>query len=256
MAPVQTPHALSTEAGRRQLEREPLLPVLRARRPDHQRQPPRADPPTSQAKFRVTTLRPHGWIPPFTDVKIRGVRTVAGANSCRRQRCLDRKPVLTGRGRSTQSGSNLGPTAKTRPAGDDCFAPGRRMPRSAAPRATASQSPTGQQDNGKLAGFKLKLPPGFLGQPDRARGLPDVPVHRQRRAPDRSILGHSVTETVIDGASNFTPPTRIPTRSTTCQTLGLEPARLGTTASRRNRRARSRSRSTCARPATTGSTRR
>ena len=80
----------------------------------------------------------------------------------------------------------------------------------------------------KLAGFKLKLPPGFLGNPTALETCPTF-LFIAASCSDRSILGHSVTETVIDGASNFTPPTRIPTPIYNVATLGLEPARLGTT---------------------------
>src|SRR3954452_600601 len=45
---------------------------------------------------------------------------------------------------------------------------------------------------------------------------------------DRSLLGHSVTETVVEGANQTALPNRIPTEIYNVQTMGLEPARLGT----------------------------
>ena len=112
------------------------------------------------------------------------------------------------------SGSGRGPdpvqlvTTQTRPPdGDDAFAPVTAD----APNGHAQVGPRVQQPlrlrrrssrRAKLAGFKLKLPPGFLGNPTAARGVPDVPVHRVL------VLGPvdprpSVTETVIDGATQL-----------------------------------------------------
>ena len=85
----------------------------------------------------------------------------------------------------------------------------------------------GEQPTGKLADFKVKLPPGFLGDPTSAEACPTFLVIASSCS-DRSILGHSVTETVVEGANATALPNRIPTPVYNVQTMGLEPARLGT----------------------------
>src|SRR5829696_7381596 len=82
MAPVDTPHAYPpTQAGgnpdvslffRFCGAGIPITTVVA--------QPPPTIPDPNAPKFLVTTSAPHGVVPPFTFVKIRGVRNVTGAS--------------------------------------------------------------------------------------------------------------------------------------------------------------------------------
>ena len=228
MAPVQTPHAYDPKQAGGNSDVSLFFRFCGPGDPITNVEPLTADPTNPNAKFRVTTLRPHGVVPPFTFVKIRGVRTVPGGNSADVNGVWIANQYSPG-GIGDPNKFDL--VSRTRPPdGDDAFAPvTAEAPNGHAQVATRSNpyGCEGEQDNAKLAGFKLKLPPGFLGNPTALETCPTF-LFIAASCSDRSILGHSVTETVIDGASNFTPPTRIPTPIYNVQTLGLEPARLGT----------------------------
>ena len=179
------------------------------------------DPDPAAGKFLVTTATPHGVIPPVTFVKIRGVRSIGGANGVWFANAVDSTTMrLTSLYRPPDSDDAFAPVTPAAPNGHAQVASAPN-PGSAPYGCTADK-----QFKAKLAGFKLKLPPGFLGNPTALEACPTF-MFIASSCPDRSRLGHSVTETVIDGASQTTPPTRIPTPIYNVQTLGLEPARLG-----------------------------
>ncbi len=182
------------------------------------------DPQPTLGKFIVTTKSAHQVVNPFTFVKMRGVRTPGGVNGV-----WTAQPI-------SGTGGALDPVRfrlvnQTRPPdSDDAFAPVTADAPNGHAQIAASNNfygCTGQQSKGKIADFKLRLPPGFLGNPGATLACP-THLFIASSCSDRSILGWSVTETVIDGASNFTPPTRIETPVFNVATLGLEPARLGT----------------------------
>jgi hypothetical protein len=77
-----------------------------------------------------------------------------------------------------------------------------------------------------LKDFTLKLPPGFLGNPTAV--LP-CPTHLwlAGSCPDRSQLGHAFAEGVSGGGTSSS-IISVPTSVFNLQTMGLEPARLGT----------------------------
>jgi hypothetical protein len=178
---------------------------------------PSVPPPTSvsEPSFDVTTVQDHDVVGPFTYVKIRGARAPlpTGANG------LWTAQPVAGDSKKFQLFFRQRP-----PDSDDAFAQDARA------QIASTNTPFGctvQQFKAKLAGFKLKLPPGFLGNPTALEACPSF-LFIANSCSERSILGHSVTETVIDGASNFTPPARIESKIYNVATLGLEPARLGT----------------------------
>ena len=71
--------------------------------------------------------------------------------------------------------------------------------------------------------FTLKLPPGFLGNPIAA--TPPCPTHLwlAGSCPDNTQLGHAVADTIRRNGFFL-----VPTSVFNLQTLGWEPARLGT----------------------------
>jgi hypothetical protein len=176
------------------------------------------DPTVNQ--FIVTTKTPHDVLDAFTFVKIRGVRAPlpVAANG------------LWGASEITDS-SGLHDPLRFRlnfrqrpPDSDDAFAQDARA------QIASNSTPYGcsnQQYNAKLARFRLKLPPGFLGNPTGLEACPTF-MWIASSCRDESILGHSVSETVIQGAGPITSPARIESPIYNVETLGLEPARLGT----------------------------
>ena len=88
---------------------------------------------------------------------------------------------------------------------------------------------TVEQYGSKLAAFKLELPPGVLGNPTALETCPTF-LWIAKSCPDRSLLGYSVTETVIVESANASHSrSAIQSPLYNVATLGLEPARLGTT---------------------------
>jgi hypothetical protein len=81
-------------------------------------------------------------------------------------------------------------------------------------------------DSGRayLRDFVLRLPPGFVGNP---ASVPQCPTHLwlAGSCPQNTQLGHVLAEAASAGAMIF-----VPTSVFNLQTMGLEPARLGTEA--------------------------
>lgn len=168
--------------------------------------------------WEITTTVPHG-IFSFSFLRIRGVPAPnAGANGL-----WSALPVTDSLGNIDQFKFTLGSQIRP-PSIDDQFAPGQHA------QIASSNTPygcVGDQSKSKLAEFKLELPPGFLGNPTALETCPTF-LWIAQSCPERSIVGHSVTDTVVDGASNITTPLRTDSKVYNVQTLGLEPARLGT----------------------------
>jgi hypothetical protein len=167
--------------------------------------------------YEVTTTVPHG-IFSFSFLRIRGVRSEPGANGL-----WSALPITDTLGNIDPLRFTLGSQIRP-PSIDDQFAPGQHA------QIASSNTPygcVGDQSKSKLAEFKLQLPPGFLGNPTALEACPTF-LWIAQSCPERSIVGHSVTDTVVDGASNITTPLRTDSKVYNVQTLGLEPARLGT----------------------------
>ena len=182
----------------------------------------RTSTPPDPDKFVVTTATPHGMNASFNFVKIRGVRSVAGANGL-----WIANPIPLGGGFDPNRFELT--TRQRPPAGDDAFAADPRAQIAPLYGCTEALEPGNvQQTNGRLAEFKLKLPPGFLGNPTALETCPTF-LFIASSCSDRSILGSSVTETVVESSTRFTPPNPVVSPVYNVATMGLEPARLGTT---------------------------
>ena len=77
--------------------------------------------------------------------------------------------------------------------------------------------------NSFLRDFTIKLPPGFLGNPTAVTPCP-THLWYAGACPDRSQLGHAFAEAVAGTGAII----EVPTSVFALQTMGLEPARLGT----------------------------
>lgn len=84
----------------------------------------------------------------------------------------------------------------------------------------------GTQPSAPIKDFTIKLAPGVLGNPTAAPACPTHLWHASA-CPPETVLGHSVTRTRPGGASQTI--LLVPSLIYNVQTLGLEPARLGTT---------------------------
>jgi hypothetical protein len=185
------------------------------------------DPAPTPGNFYVTLATPQplpGISGTFTKVKIRGYR---GPNSAQLNGMWNARQIfLPGGGVDETRFELVGPRLQP-PANDDSFAPGAHA-QMAGFFGCESNSPTGtNQVTGRLARFKLELPPGFLGNPTALEACP-THLFIASSCPDRSILGHANTETRVESAGPDLPPNPIPTPIYNVATLGLEPARLGT----------------------------
>ena len=81
----------------------------------------------------------------------------------------------------------------------------------------------------KLKDFKLHLPPGFLGNPMAADVCPiETWEASQGSCPSTTILGSSVSETIVQSSGPGAPLLPVFTPLFNIETIGHEPARLGT----------------------------
>ncbi len=215
MKPLSTPHAYPpTQAGG-----NPNMGLFfRFCNPGNEITDIVLDDPTSTPEpgpFIVTTATPHGMQGTFTAVKIRGA-SIPEANG------LWFSDAITGTGGTDPLRFRI----HTRFTGnaDNVYAT------RAYAQIASSDTPMGcsvEQYGSKLAAFKLELPPGVLGNPTALETCPTF-LWIANSCPDRSILGQSVTSTVVETANASQFPLRVPTRLYNVATLGLEPARLGT----------------------------
>jgi hypothetical protein len=83
------------------------------------------------------------------------------------------------------------------------------------------------QQGASIRKFKLHLPPGFVGNPTALPACP-IPLWKAGLCPPETILGHSISETHVRGNGVFSLPLGVPSAIFNIETLGLEPARLGT----------------------------
>jgi Ca2+-binding RTX toxin-like protein len=173
-------------------------------------------PDTTLGEWLVTTDGPHTMRQPTTVVKIRGVRSAPGQEA---NGLWFGNPAV---GAPTQFYliSRIAPAYM-----EDLVAPGAHAQISS--DGVPLYGCNAQQSQSQLAEFKLELPPGFLGNPTALEACPTF-LFIAAACPPGSILGHSVTETLIEGTSRFLRPARISTPVFNVQTLGLEPARLST----------------------------
>ena len=200
--PGRHPARVRPETGRRQFGRQPLLQVLRTRRPDHERRAvdgrphqPRCEIPHHDAETARRGCALHlredprcqngsgGSTPPTS--------TVSGSQTSTHRA-----------GSATRTSSSL--VSRTRPPdGDDAFAP------------VTAEAPNGHAQvatrSGPYGCEASRTPPSSRASSSSCRRASSATRPPSRPCPtflfiasscsDRSILGHSVTETVVDGAT-------------------------------------------------------
>ncbi len=177
---------------------------------------PSADP--QLGVYDVTTVSPHGVIPAYTMVRVRGVESIPAANGI-----WVAVPIEITPGSSNYDPLKFRLASQSAVATiDNTFAPdGQHV------QIAPNWGCVGGQNESKLAEFKLSLPPGFLGNPTAVEACP-THLWIATSCPDRTIVGHSVTDAVVDSAQYTAPPFRTISLIYNVATLGLEPARLGT----------------------------
>ena len=171
---------------------------------------------TNTSPIVVTTATPHGISPnAFSSVRILGVEGTTAANGdwffgssnviSTTQFSL---PSSTGNGAYVASDNDQVQVAPTR----GCL-------------STTERS----QLSPKLKDFKLHLPPGFLGNPMAADVCPiETWEASQGSCPSTTILGSSVSETIVQSSGPGAPLLPVFTPLFNIETIGHEPARLGT----------------------------
>ena len=171
---------------------------------------------TNTSPIVVTTATPHGISPnAFSSVRILGVEGTTAANGdwflgssnviSTTQFSL---PSSTGNGAYVASDNDQVQIAPTR----GCL-------------STTERS----QLSPKLKDFKLHLPPGFLGNPMAADVCPiETWEASQGSCPSTTILGSSVSETIVQSSGPGAPLLPVFTPLFNIETIGHEPARLGT----------------------------
>jgi hypothetical protein len=174
------------------------------------------------APVHITTLEPHGLAEDAT-IMVRGVRGNTAAN------------LLLARARNTTASPNqfdLYDGAGNPVVGNGTYTGGGWV--SAAPLHNCVNTATKKQEEMQLRRFLLKLPPGFLGNPEAVN---ICPLERwvssdNRQAPGQGCpfetqVGHSNTRTITVPFSSAA-PVNAPTGLYRVPPNGLEPARLGT----------------------------
>ena len=174
MPRITSPHSYPPDAGGRQPRRGPLLEVLRPRSRDRERRARRAG-PTTPAPVRTSSRRrpPHGVNSACTVVKIRGVRLRSPSGQRHRgsPTAVSVPPSGDLRPREVQARRSRAQP----PTIDDTFAPG---PARSDRRGHAPCGCNEQQFKSQAGGVQARAAAGLPRQPDRARGLPHVHVHR------------------------------------------------------------------------------
>ena len=171
---------------------------------------------TNTSPVVITTGQPHGLIvgsTVFSPVRVIGVNGNLGANGAWgagvRVISTTQFELLgsTGTGAYTNGGEAFLPSGTA-------VVNGRTVP--------TKLGCTPEQGDSFLKDFTLKLPPGFLGSPT---SVPACPTHLwlAGSCPDNTQLGHAIADTVPGGILFL-----VSTSVFNLQTLGWEPARLGT----------------------------
>lgn len=167
----------------------------------------------------VTTAQPHGiGSSTFTSVRILGVEGTTAANG-------DWNLNLS-------APSNvINPTQFSLPGstGNGAYIPGTGDEAQIAPTRGCVNTTERSQITAKLKDFKLHLPPGFLGNPLSADICPTLTWQAaQGSCPSTTVLGSSVSDTIPEGSGAGGPILPVATPLFNVETVGLEPARLGT----------------------------
>jgi hypothetical protein len=167
----------------------------------------------------VTTAGAHGINPTaFTSVRVLGVKGTTAAN---------------GDWNLNASGANnvVSPTQFSLPgsAGNGTYVPGDGDEAQIAPLRGCVNGTDRNQISSKLKDFRLRLPPGFLGNPQatEACNTEDWSAAFGSCSPT-TVLGSSVSETIPEGSGAGSPLLSVFTPLFNVETVGLEPARLGT----------------------------
>jgi hypothetical protein len=174
---------------------------------------------TNTSPIVVTTATPHGIGTGFTSVRVLGVEGTTAANG-------DWNLNLTG-----SNANVISPTQFSLPnsTGNGAYIPNTEDQAQISPTRGCVNLSDRNQITAKLKDFKLHLPPGFLGNPLAAEICPiDTWEAGQGSCPPESVLGSSVSETIPEGSQASAPLLPVFTPLFNIETVGLEPARLGT----------------------------
>jgi hypothetical protein len=165
----------------------------------------------------VTTATPHGIGTGFTSVRIQGVEGTTAANGDWNLNLASSNVI-----NATQF-SLPGST------GNGAYIANDEDQAMIAPSRGCVNTTTRNQITAKLKDFKLHLPPGFLGNPLAAEICPtETWQASQGSCPPETILGSSVSDTIPEGSREGSPLLPVFTPLFNVETVGLEPARLGT----------------------------
>jgi hypothetical protein len=165
----------------------------------------------------VTTAVPHGIGSPQTRVRILGVEGVSGVNG---------DWLLNVSGSSVVSPTQFRLPGST---GTGTYVSNDEDQAQIGPNRGCIDTEERSQIRTKLKDFSLHLPPGFLGNPLAMDVCPAVEWQAaQGSCAAETVLGSSVSETIPQGSIARSPLLPVFTRLYNVETVGLEPARLGT----------------------------
>jgi hypothetical protein len=172
------------------------------------------------APIVVTTATPHGINPSTrTSVRVLGVQGITGANGDWNVNPAGSPTNVISPTEFSLPGSTGVGTYVASPDDEVQVAPNRGC------IDTVDRS----QIRSKLKDFRLQLPPGFLGNPQATDVCPTATWEAsQGSCPDSTVLGSSVSVTIPEGSIASSPLLPVFTPLYNVETVGLEPARLGT----------------------------
>jgi hypothetical protein len=167
----------------------------------------------------ITTAEDHNITPNvFTSVRILGVKGNTAANGDWNLNLFGPSNVINSRQFTLPNSAPTGPYV----ASDEDEA-------QIAPFRGCLNGTVRNQITAKLKDFKLHLPPGFLGNPTAADICPtETWKAGQGSCPPTTVLGSSVSDTIPEASGPGGPILPVFTPLFNVETIGLEPARLGT----------------------------
>ena len=167
----------------------------------------------------ITTAQPHNINPTtFTSVRILGVKGNTAANGDWNLNLFGPTNVVSPTQFTLPSSVPSGPYQAST---DD--------EAQVAPLRGCLNGTERNQITAKLKDFKLHLPPGFLGNPMAADICPtETWKAGQGSCPPSTVLGSSVSDTIPEASGPGGPILPVFTPLFNVETIGLEPARLGT----------------------------
>ena len=168
----------------------------------------------------ITTATPHGISPGVrTSVRVLGVHGTTAANGDWYVNNLGSPTNVINATQFSIPGS----------AGNGDYVPSDDDEIQIAPNRGCIDTVERSQIRSKLKDFILHLPPGFLGNPQATDVCPTVTWEAsQGSCPSTTTLGSSLSETIVQSSGPATPLNPVSTKLYNVETVGLEPARLGT----------------------------